>query len=90
MIVKLGLDFDNKSPVPVQNRVGYVTVGPAGMLSILETQLGLSMPDVSTAKRLVQYHACLNRLNNPKRFYHQSFEADALSVTRTLLGWRDQ
>ena len=90
MIVKFGLDFDTQLPDPVQNRLGHVTVGPAGMLSLLETQLGLTMPDVSTAKRLVQYHACLNRLDTPERFYHQSFEADALSVTRTLLGWRDQ
>jgi ATP-dependent helicase/nuclease subunit B len=90
MIIRFGLDFDTHLPEPVQNRIGSITVGPAGMLAILETQLGLTMPEVSTAKRLVQYYACLNRLNAPARFYHHSFEADALSVTRTLLGWRDQ
>ena len=89
MIIHFGLDFDSALPEPAQNRIGSVTVGPAGLLAILETQLGLTMPEVSTAKRLVQYHACLNRLNSHERFYHNSFEADALSVTRTLLGWRD-
>ena len=90
MIVRFGLDFDTQPPDQVQNRIGHVTVGPAGMLAILETQLALTMPEVSTAKRLVQYHACLNRLNSPERFYNKSFGADALSVTRTLLSWRDQ
>jgi hypothetical protein len=90
MIVRFGLDFNIQLPDLVQNCIGHVSVGPAGMLAILETQLGLTTSQVSTAKRLVQYHACLNRLNTPKRFYHKSFGADALSVTRTLLGWRDQ
>ncbi|MGB5618740.1 MAG: PD-(D/E)XK nuclease family protein, partial [Desulfobacterales bacterium] len=90
MIVKFGLDFDTQLPDPAQNRIGHVTIGTAGMLAILETQLGLTIPEMSTAKRLVQYHACLNRLNSPERFYNKSYGADALSVTRTLLGWRDQ
>ncbi|MGD8338904.1 MAG: hypothetical protein PVJ29_17585, partial [Desulfobacterales bacterium] len=90
MIVKFGLDFDTQLPDLVQNCLGHVTVGPAGLLSILETQLGMTMPEVSAATRLVQYHTRLNRLNTPKLFYHKSFAADALSVTRTLLGWRDQ
>ena len=90
MIVRFGLDFHTQLPDPAQNRIGHVTVGTAGMLALLETQLGLTMPEVSTAKRLVQFHACLNRLNTPDRFYQKSFGADALSVTRTLLGWRDQ
>ena len=90
MIVRFGLDFDIQLPESVQNRIGYVTVGPAGMLAILETQLGLTSREVSAAKGLVQYHSCLNRLNSPARFYYKSFEADALSVTRTLQRWRDQ
>jgi hypothetical protein len=90
MIVRFGLDFDTQLPEPVQNRIGFVTGGPTSMLAILETQLGLINPEVSTAKRLVQYHACLNRLKSPERFYHKSFEADAFSATRTLIGWRDQ
>ena len=89
MIVHFGLDFDSALPEPAQNRIGSVTVGPVGLLAILETQLGLTLPEVSAAKRLVQYHSCLRRLNAPARFYHNSFEADGLSVTRTLLGWRD-
>ncbi|MEJ2473235.1 MAG: PD-(D/E)XK nuclease family protein [Desulfobacterales bacterium] len=89
MIVHFGLDFDNALPEPAQNRIGSVIVGPVGLLAILETQLGLTLPEVSAAKRLVQYYACLRRLNAPARFYHDSFEADGLSVTRTLLAWRD-
>jgi RecB family exonuclease len=28
-------------------------------------------------------------MDSPARFYHRSFEVDALAVARTLLGWRD-
>ena len=33
-----------------------VRAGPQGFLSILETQLGLSVPNISPAGRMVQYH----------------------------------
>jgi hypothetical protein len=90
MIIRFGLDFDRKLPDPAQNRIGQVTVGPAGLLAILETRLGLSRPEVSAARRLVQYHACLSRLNHPRRFYAPSFKEDPLAVSRTLLDWRDR
>ena len=36
--------------------LGQVRAGPQGFLSILETQLGLSVPNISPAGRMVQYH----------------------------------
>jgi RecB family exonuclease len=69
---------------------GRVTVGPIGLLSILETHLGLVLPRESQVKRLVQYRACLLYFDSPKRFYHESFQADPISVSKALLSWRDE
>ncbi len=73
-----------------ETSIGRVTVGAAGLLSILETHLGLVIPRESQVKRLVQYRACLLQFDSPKRFYHQSFQVDPISVSKTLLSWRDQ
>ena len=90
MIVRFGLELDRLLPDRPQTRLGYVTCGPAGFMSVLETQLGLAVPEVSQAKRLVQYRSCLSRLDSPDRFYHASFKVDELSVAGTLLDWRDK
>ncbi len=89
MIIRFGLDFDRMLPEEPQSRLGFVIVGPAGFLSILETHLGLESPFVSPATRLVQYRECLRRLDTTTRFYHKSFQIDELSVAKTLLSWRD-
>ena len=90
MIIRFGMDFDRLLPEEPQSRLGFVIVGPVGFLSILETQLGLESPLVSSATRLVQYSECLRRLDTIRRFYHQSFRVDELIVAKTLLSWRDQ
>lgn len=70
--------------------VGCVTVGPLGFLSLLETQLGIPVSDVSFTTRLIQYLACVDRVDHENAFYHASYAADPFSVARTLLQWRDQ
>ncbi|MGV7225232.1 MAG: hypothetical protein ACQ9MH_27425 [Nitrospinales bacterium] len=89
MIVRFGLAQDGKIPERSETLIGHVSAGPQGFLSILETQLGLTVPNISPAVRMVQYHECLRKMDSPARFYHRSFEVDALAVARTLLGWRD-
>jgi ATP-dependent helicase/nuclease subunit B len=90
MIVRFGLGFDAELPEIPETSIGRVTVGAAGLLSILETQLGLVIPRESQAKRLVQYRSCLLQFDSPGRFYNQSFHADPFGVSKTLLSWRDQ
>jgi len=90
MIIQFGLFCDSPLPEPPQTELGYVTVGPAGLISILETQLGLTAPIESPFTRLIQYRECLGQLDHEKRFYHRSFNVDEISVTKTLLNWRDQ
>ncbi|TVQ96862.1 MAG: PD-(D/E)XK nuclease family protein [Desulfovibrionales bacterium] len=68
---------------------GKVVVGPMGMLSILETRLGLKEPSTHPAVRIGQYLARLKTADDGHRFYSKSFEADAWATANELLGWRD-
>lgn len=68
---------------------GHAVAGPAGLLSILETRLGLKGPPVHPAVRIGQYLARLKAANNGRRFYSRSFEADAWATANELLEWRD-
>uniref|UniRef100_UPI0005EB94E1 PD-(D/E)XK nuclease family protein n=1 Tax=Desulfonatronum thioautotrophicum TaxID=617001 RepID=UPI0005EB94E1 len=68
---------------------GKVVVGPMGLLSILETRLGLKGPSRHPAVRIGQYLARLQAVDHGRRFYSKSFEADAWATANELLGWRD-
>jgi len=72
------------------NQTGVADVGPLGLLSILECQLGLVPPMVSAAQRCVQFRECLQQLDGPDRFFHKSYEADDFGTAATLLSWRDE
>lgn len=90
MIIRFGLYCDSPMPEPPQTALGYVTAGPVGLLSILETQLGLVAPNEPPSVRLMQYRECLSRFDHEERFYHKSFKVDEINVTKILLNWRDQ
>jgi len=89
MKIYFGLHLDGLRGWHARNHLGQPYLGPLGLLSILETQLGLLRQEPSQAQRVAQYLSCLQQLNHPARFYHQSFSADALGVAATLLAWRD-
>ncbi|NOU14061.1 MAG: PD-(D/E)XK nuclease family protein [Methylococcaceae bacterium] len=88
-IITLGLYLDGQRAIPPSNTLGEITVGPKGLLAILETQLGLLADQPSQAERIVQYRDCLASADSASRFYHASFVTDALGTASTLLGWRD-
>ena len=90
MIIRFGLELNRLLPEKPESRFGFVSAGPATFLLILETQLGLANPSVSHASRAVQYRSYLNRCDSTEKFYHRSFHVDDLSVSRTLLNWRDE
>ncbi len=68
---------------------GKVVVGPMGLLSILETRLGLKEASTHPAVRIGQYLARLQAVDDGQRFSSKSFEADAWATANELLGWRD-
>lgn len=89
MKITFGLHLDGQRSWHRQNLFGHTTVGPMGLLTLLETFLGLPKPLESDGERILQYREVLAKLDSPERFYHRSFEADQYAVARTLLGWRD-
>ncbi len=87
--VRFGLDLDGARGWPPANRLGDSTLGPMGLLTLLETQLGIRHLLARDGERVVAYRAALQAANSPARFYHASFAADALGTAATLLEWRD-
>jgi ATP-dependent helicase/nuclease subunit B len=88
--VTVAIKDDSPLPALKTDSLGDVSVGPHGLLNVLETQLGIPSSDISFTTRLIQYLECVEQANNPEAFYHASYGADPFSVARTLLQWRDQ
>lgn len=89
MKIRLGLALDGASHLAPGNRLGEWTTGPQGLLAQLELELGLAAPPVSHTSRVMHYSLALEKANNGKRFYSESFSVDPLGVAGTLLEWRD-
>lgn len=89
MTITFGLHLDGQRAIQPANRLGNMAVGPLGLLTILETQLGMLAEHPSHAERIVQYRNCLALADAPSRFYHATFATDALGTAATLLKWRD-
>ncbi len=63
-------------------------VGPAGLLDVLETQLGLLGPSTAKTVRIAVFMTKLGAAG-PGRFWSKSFEKDPWATANLLLGWRD-
>lgn len=71
-------------------RQGVVVLGPAGLIGLLETQLGLSGVRVHQAVRIGQYLRRLRAAEDGKFFYSRSLQADPWSTAKHVLTWRDE
>jgi RecB family exonuclease len=69
--------------------LGQPVLGPQGLLSLLETVLGLTRPHVPAAVRIARTQARLRALDDGKRFYSASFARDSWATARQVLTWRD-
>jgi len=90
MLVTFGMQLDGQRAAHAKNSLGSITVGPKGFLEVLETHLGLVRSQPCSAQRTASYRDCLERNNDPQRFYHSSFATDELGVAAALLAWRDE
>jgi ATP-dependent helicase/nuclease subunit B len=88
--VTLAVAGDGAVPENLSDALGQVSLGPIGLLGLLETQLGIPSAGASFTTRLVQYLACIDQVDHPEAFYHASYSADPFSVAKVLLQWRDQ
>lgn len=69
--------------------IGQPVLGELGLLDLLETQLGLKLPDAISYQRKIEYLQALRSANSKPRFYSQSLKTDPMAVTEHLLGLRD-
>lgn len=90
MRIRFGRNLDGEQGSFRTNNLDFKTVGPLGLLDILETQLGLPHTDVPQIERVMVYLSCLKQADHPLRFFHKTFAVDDLETARTLLQWRDQ
>jgi hypothetical protein len=88
MLIRFGLHLDGLDPTPPQTALGEVTLGPQGLIGVLEVDLGLPPVLDHPAERLMAYRGCLVDANDLTRFYHRSFKVDPINVSSTLLEWR--
>ncbi len=84
MKIYFGLHFDGLNPNPVPDAIGEKWLGSAGMLSLLQAQLGINSPNSSHTARVIEYLGQLQRKDHPKIFYHQSFQVDEFNVAEEL------
>ena len=82
------MHLDGLQPQPPTTELGGVTLGPLGLLGVLETQLGLPGVVATSADVLMAYRACLVEADLPGRFYRASLALDPINVSRALLEWR--
>ena len=83
--ITIALKADGSLPGFLPGSMGHITVGPNGFLGVLETQLGIPSSGLSFTTRLIQYLGCIDQVDHPGAFYHESYQADPFSVARTLL-----
>lgn len=88
LTIRIGKGLDGPIGVKPQSALGEMTVGPIRLLSWLESQLGLRLPEVSFTSRMVRYLAVLKK-TAPGRFFESSLAQDEFGTARTLLQWRD-
>lgn len=87
--IRFGLTLDGERGWHPRDALGESTVGPLGLLSILETQLGLSRLAPSHAERIVQMRGCLKAACKGTRSYEKSFQVDEFGTAAAILAWRD-
>lgn len=90
MRIVFGMYLDG---VPWSNKLasmGEVRTGPLGLLSILETRLGLSGISVHPVHRIDEYMKRMQQIDCESAWFHDSFAVDPWSTARQMLLWRDE
>lgn len=70
--------------------VGTVVTGFNGLIGILETQLGLTVPNVSENLRIAEWQELIRKHDSGKKLFSKSFETDSWNTAKELLRRRDE
>ena len=90
MYIRFGEHLDGLQPHAVAVPVGEMVLGPAGLLSVLETQLGLAPRSRIQARRSSAISSACGRCRRPAASSSDPSEVDPVNVARTLLSCRAQ
>lgn len=90
MRIVFGMQLDGAIWSNEKASMGEVRTGPMGLLSILETRLGIGMKSVHPANRIDEYMKRLQLIDRESIWFHESFAIDPWSTARQLLEWRDE
>ncbi|TAL98653.1 MAG: hypothetical protein EPN73_01630 [Paraburkholderia sp.] len=90
MHIIFGLGLDSRRGPSSENSFNEPTLGPMGLLGLLETYLGMARPEVSVARRVTGYLGHLRQHDDGERFYSESLHADSVGTAAKLLTWRDE
>jgi hypothetical protein len=88
MIIRFSTAYD-KATNSENNNGEIRTLGPNGLLELLEQELGFFDFYPSKQKRLQAFRAILDDFKNDF-FYKEAFEKNSFAVTETLLKYRDE
>ncbi|MGS2778720.1 RecB family exonuclease [Robertmurraya sp. GLU-23] len=94
MKINLGFWLDSASyPDALHGQeasTGTMVTGFNGLLGILETQLGLTIPKQSENLRIAEWQELLRKHDNGNRLYSPSYQTDSWNTARELLRRRDE
>jgi len=88
MKIMFGMYLDGSEWSSAPASLGEISLGPAGMLQLLEGRLGLAGIEISQPERINQYMQKLIMANHP--WYAASYQLDPWSTAKQLLAWRDE
>jgi hypothetical protein len=90
MKATFGMYLDGVSWSDEPASLGEVRLGPAGMLGLLESRLGLSAPPVRQARRIDENMKRMELCDSDDAWFHRSFSTDPWSTAKQMLEWRDE
>jgi len=90
MNIVFGMNLNGAEWSQEKASLGQLQLGPTGLLSLLETQLGLNGLTAHPAQRINEYMQRLEQADQPNAWFHNSLQADSWSTAKQMLSWRDE
>lgn len=88
MHITFGMNMDGAAWSGEAASLGEICCGPVGMLSLLESRLGLDGVKATLPERISDYQLRIASVN--PMWCAKSFELDSWNTSRQLLAWRDE
>ena len=90
MQIRFGWHLDGSPWSAQDSLLGSVTVGPSGLMQILQTRLGLTAKRTPHSQRVLQYRKRLAAVDAPDAWHHASFQIAPWASAIEILKLRDE